>query len=388
MIFISGPRQCGKTTFAHMISDEYRNSMYCNWDIPDHKKIITENRLFYEEIDRPDNTRPLIVLDEIHKFPDWKNFLKGAFDRDGDNYKFLVTGSGRLDLYRKSGDSLAGRYFLFHLFPFTIAELCNNERTLSEFIENPYKTCNSTESEFINATWKKLTELSGFPDPFLSEDIKYYNIWSETYRKQLVREDVRDLTGIKMIEQLEMLAFILPSKTGSPISMNNLAGDLKVSFDSVKSWLNAFDNFYLTFRISPWSKNINRSIRKEQKLYFYDYASIKDKAARFENMVALELLRAVSNWRETGLGKYSLNYIRNKDGEEVDFLISLDDSPFLLIECKMSDTTPSASLKKFQKQLNVSAIQLVNIPDIHRIVSNDDLKICVTSAPGWLAGLP
>ena len=387
MIFISGPRQSGKTTFSKMIAKDFTNSLYFNWDIIGNKRKLLENSTFYEELNRKDTSIPLIILDEIHKYSDWKNYLKGAYDRDGDNFKFMITGSGRLDLYQKGGDSLAGRYLLFHLWPFTLAELCNRSRPLNEFLSDPMGITFQKEKE-TREIWDGLAERSGFPDPFLSKKKSFYNIWNETYKQQLIREDIRDLTGIQKIEQLEILAYILPSRIGSPLSMNNLSREIKVSFDSIKSWLQAFDDYFVSFRLSPWTKKISRSISKEKKLYLFDYASIKNESAKFENMIALELYRAVTNWTEHGFGKFGLYYIRNKDGEEVDFLITNEGNPILLIECKLSDQTPLKSLKKIQLQLEIPAIQLVNENRVYKIFSNVSNKILIISADQWLATLP
>lgn len=387
MVFISGPRQAGKTTFSKLISATFPNSIYVNWDIIENKRKFTDDPLFYEKINRKDFSKPLVILDEIHKFPSWKDYLKGAYDRDGENFKFLITGSGRLDLYQKGSDSLAGRYFLFHLWPFTLAELGKQSMPFDNFINDPLKARVSDSAPLLTI-WDGLLKCSGFPDPFLKNERQFYNIWSETYRKQLIREDVRDLAAIIKVEQAELLYSILINRIGSTLSLNNLAHNINVSFDTVKSWLRVFDNYFLTFRLSSWSKKISRAILREKKSYLFDFGCIPDPSALFENAVALELKRAVTSWTETGRGSYGLYFVRNKEKQEVDFLITQNDKPFLLIECKESETKVSPSLIKIQNQLKVGAIQLVNRPNFLREVSNDNQKIVVTSAVDWLGTLP
>ncbi len=387
MVFISGPRQCGKTTFSKIIAEQFSNSLYFNWDIPDDKHRFLTNNLFYEDIDRKDLTKPLIILDEIHKYSDWKNYLKGIYDRDSENYKFLITGSGRLNLYQKGSDSLAGRYFLFQLWPFTLAELGERNRATGDFLANPL-TIDIEQGNNLLKIWNRLSAFSGFPDPFLKGEKNYYNLWSQTYQKQLIKEEVRDSTGVKKINDLEMLFILLLSRAGGIISMNNLAKDIKVSFDSVKTWLDIFDAHYLSFRIAPYSNNIARAIKKEKKIYFFDYAQLKSESAKYENMVALELTRLTSFLTESGHGRFSLHYLRTKDGVEVDFLISRENDPFLLIECKQADTEPSASLKAMQTILNVPALQLVNKPGVYRLKKNAGQQLAVVSAHQWLATLP
>jgi len=386
MVFIAGPRQTGKTTFTQILAEGFKNSLYFNWDILDEKRKLIENPSFYEEVHRKDNSVPLVVFDELHKYSNWKNYLKSLYDRDKGNYKFLVSGSGRLDMYQKGGDSSAGRYFIFYLWPFTLAELAGNNLTFEQFLSNPIEV--RAVPNKTQPIWNKLNRFSGFPDPYLDGTDEFYRIWSNTYRKQLLREDIRDLASIRSIEDVEILFSLLPSKVGSPLSMASLARDIHVSFDSVRNWIEIFENFFMVFRLTPWTRKITRAITKEKKLYLFDYAGIDSPAAKFENMVALELFRAVSNWNDLGLGNFSLHYLRNRDKEKVDFLISNNRKPLLLIETKLSDDRASKSLIKFQKVLNIPAVQLVNRGDICKFVSNSHLKIMIISADHWLSLLP
>lgn len=386
MVFIAGPRQAGKTTFTQMLAEDFSNSLYFNWDILDEKRKLIETPFFYEEVHRKDGSAPLIIFDELHKYSDWKNYLKSVYDRDNGHYKFILSGSGRLDMYQKGGDSLAGRYFLLYLWPFTLAELAGNNLSFQQFATNPIDI--HTISNETQTIWSNLSRCSGFPDPYLSGDDQFYRIWSNTYNKQLLREDIRDLTSIRNIENVELLFSLLPSKIGSPLSMASLARDMHVSFDSIRSWIEIFENFFMVFRISPWSKRIARPITKETKLYLFNHAGIEMPAAKFENMVALELFCGVSTWNDLGLGRFTLHYIKNRDKEEVDFLIADNQRPFLLIEAKMSEETPTKSLRKFQKALNIPAVQLVQKSDICKVISNDNNKIMIISADHWLSLLP
>ena len=386
MVFVAGPRQAGKTTFTQILAEDFNNSLYFNWDILDEKRKLIENPFFYEEVHRKDNSVPFIIFDELHKYSNWKNYLKSVYDRDKGNYKFVVSGSGRLDMYQKGGDSLAGRYFIFYLWPFTLAELAGNNLTFEQFLSNPIEV--RAFPHETHSIWNKLNQCTGFPDPYLDGTGEFYRIWSNTYRKQLLREDIRDLASLRSIEDVEILFSLLPSKIGSPLSMASLARDIQVSFDSVRNWIEIFENFFMVFRIAPWTRKISRAITKEKKLYLFDYAGLDSPAAKFENMVALELFRAVSNWNDLGRGNFSLHYLRNRDREEVDFLISNNHDPFLLIETKLADDYASKSLIKFQKILNIPAVQLVNRGDICKLVSNNNLNIMIISADHWLSLLP
>lgn len=387
MVFLVGPRQVGKTTLAKIISRSFVNNLYFSWDIPQDKTRLMENPTFFQEIKRRDPSTPLIIFDEIHKYRDWKNYLKGVYDQFYDRYQFLVSGSGRLDIYQKGGDSLAGRYFLFHLWPFTIAELGKRNLTINDFLGNPIEI-SMEGGETLKEKWSRLSTLSGFPEPYLANRMATYRRWSNTYSNQLIREDIRDLTGIKSVGDMETLYLLLPSKVGSPLSIKSLTTDLKVSYNSVRSWLSIFERFLLIFSISPWTERIARAIQKERKVYLWDAPRIEDPATRFENMVAMELWRAVKNWNDLGYGQFSLHFIKNKEQQEVDFLIANGRKPLVLIEAKISETQPSSTLKRFQNALNIPAVQLIGEDEGYRMFPNNGQSILVAPAYQWLSQLP
>lgn len=386
MIFLAGPRQAGKTTFARQLAAAFSNSVYFNWDLVANKRLLIEKPAFFEDMNRKDNTRPLVILDEIHKYKKWKNYLKGVYDEFSDRYKLLILGSGRLNVFQKGGDSLAGRYFLFTLWPFTIAELANRRRAFQDFIKNPLDV--QSINQEADRLWSRLARLSGFPEPYLSNKETFYRRWSAGYGQQLIREDIRNMTGIKDVDSMEILFSLIPSRVGSPFSMASLARDIQVSFNSVRDWLGIMESFFLIFRIPAWGKEISRAIIKEKKVYLYDYAHISDESKKFENMVALELWRAVSNWNDLGLGNFGLSYVRNKEKEEVDFLISKEGRPMLLVEAKLSDTQVSGNLLKFQSALRVPAVQVVNKQGVHKASMHQKQNVLVITASQWLANLP
>jgi uncharacterized protein len=387
MIFLVGPRQAGKTTLAHLIAKSFSNHVYFNWDIAEQRAEFLQRPAFFTTMERRDATIPLVVFDEIHKYKDWKNYLKGIYDQFHDQYRFLVSGSGRLDIYQKGGDSLAGRYFLFHLWPLTVGELGNRNREIGSFLRDPLQMEMGDRSDLAQI-WQGLSELSGFPEPYLSGRKTHYRRWTTIYSRQLIREDIRDLTDIKSIADLETLYFLLPSRVGSPLSIPSLASDLKVSYNSVQSWLSVFDLFFLTFTIGPWTRKITRAIQKERKTYLWDIPRIKDPGARFENMVAIELYRAVNGWNDMGYGAFSLHFIKNKEQQEVDFVIANDGDPVVLIEAKVKDSEPTKALRKFQDFLKTPAVQLVEDADGYRLFANGDQSILVAPACQWLSMLP
>lgn len=203
MIFLTGPRQSGKTTLACMIAPKFPNSVYFNWDLVTNKRVLIEKPTFFEEVERKDASTPLVTFDEIHKYKQWKNYLKGIYDEFFEKYKFLVLGSGRLNVFQKGGDSLAGRYFMFSLWPLTLAELSGRRRSFDEFMKNPLQV--GPEDNSLEKTWEQLSHLSGFPEPYLSGKETFYRRWSNNYGQQLIREDIRNMTGIKNVDSVEVL---------------------------------------------------------------------------------------------------------------------------------------------------------------------------------------
>ena len=387
MVFVAGPRQAGKTTFAHLVARTFRNSLYFNWDIPKDRTRLLADPAFFTDVERRDDSTPLIVLDEIHQYRDWKNYLKGVADGYGDEYRFLVSGSGRLDLYQRGGDSLAGRYLPFHLWPFTLSELTGGGEDFEAFWSAPL-AMGSAEPATQETIWSGLETRSGFPEPYLSGRATSWRRWSNTYSRQLIREDIRDLADVRRVGEMETLFHLLPHRVGSPLSVPSLARDLKVAYNTVRGWLDLFERFFLSFRLAPWTRSISRAIQKERKIYLWDTPRIPNQAARFENQVALELWRAVTSWTDRGLGDFTLHFVRNKEQQEVDFLVAEGHQPRLLVEAKLTDTTPSSSLCKFQAALGIPALQLTRGGETYQRRNNAGLPLVVAPAPLWLCRLP
>ena len=390
LVILAGPRQSGKTTFARDIAaKDFSDTIYFNWDIANDKRRLIADPIFFSKDPRSSvSSKPLVILDEIHKYRDWKNYLKGIYDQFAGEYQFLVTGSGRLEFSRKAGDSLAGRFLKFHIFPLTLAELSGHRRALKEFMDNPLEGFDDAPSGKTADAFKSLWEFSGFPEPFTKGRKTFWSTWATAYGQQIVRDDLRTVADIRNLDMVETLFALVPSRVASPLSINNLAGDLQVAFDTVKNWLLLFDSFYLTFRLAPWTGKITRSILKEKKIYLFNFPVIEDEAARFENLIALEFLRAVETWNDHGLGKFSLHYLRNKEKQEVDFLIVENNRPFLLVETKLSDEAPAANLLTFQDQLNVPAVQLIRKEGVKKIYRNGKNSVLVVTAHRWLSTLP
>jgi uncharacterized protein len=356
-VLLTGPRQVGKTTLALAWLDEH-GGLYLNWDVPEDREAIL-TRTFLD-----DTRMSALVLDELHKYPRWKSWLKGLYDRTDVRVPVVVTGSARLDVYQRSGESMLGRYERLRLHPYSVGELTHGRAV--QPVTDWLSASGAADAEEI---WERLERRSGFPEPYHRDDPLQHRRWQTQRRTLLVREDLRDISEIRHLSLVEHLALLLPDRVGSPLSVNALREELEVGHDTVSNWLDALDRLYYCFRIPPWSRRLSRALKKQRKLYLWDWSAIVDPGARFENMVASHLLKAVHCWSDLGYGEFELWYLRDKEKREVDFLLTESRRPVVLIECKLSDGQPSPALHHFSEQLgNVPRVQLVRAPGVDRKV--------------------
>lgn len=387
MAFLSGPRQVGKTTLAKRYQEQFEQSLYLNWDNLSHQKKILTDPSFFEKENRDPREPFLVVFDEIHKYARWKNYLKGSYDQFKDEFRFLVTGSGRLELFKKGGDSLLGRYFSVPLFPLSLGELQGKLISLEEF-KNSLKDPPASSKEKAEI-YRHLFQFSGFPEPFSRGTVSFYNRWFPERRTLLLREDIRDATAIREISLLEHLAHLIPGRIGSPLSVNTLKEDIGVAFETVRDWLLILEQFFYLFKLLPFTGKLARTLRKESKVYLFDWSEVEEESFRFENLVALHLLKAVRLWKAMGAGDLGLNYIRDKEKREVDFIISEKGKPLCLIECKSSEEALSPHLLYFQGKLSVPfAVQLLHKTGICQKMSKEGATQWIISADRWLVSLP
>ncbi len=331
IVLLTGPRQSGKTTFSNQLSDSID---YINYDKSEHKIRINN-----QEWDRK---KEIIVFDEIHKMDNWKLYLKGIFDVEGIPPSIFVTGSSRMDVFRKVGDSLAGRFFRYRMHPFDIKEI--------------YEQFKSTPDELL----ERMLTVGNFPEPFIRGKESFYRRWKKTHMDIILRQDLIDLSIIQDIPKLEHLIEILKRRVGNTISYSNIARDIEKDPNTVKRWLQLLENMYIVFKVSPYSKNVSRSLLKDSKYYFYDVGQVVGDSQRLENVVACALLKECHYQEDINGFDAALHFLRTKDGREIDFVTVIDNEATALIEVKESDSNLSPHFDHFLPLFSqVKGIQIV-----------------------------
>ena len=331
IVLLTGPRQCGKTTLSKMLHDDYQ---YINYDLAEHRLLLREKGW--------DRQKTLIIFDELHKMDRWKAWLKGIYDVEGLPPALLVTGSASLETFRKTGDALAGRHFQFRLHPLDLKEAL-------EF--------SSLDKDDI---FNRLMRVGGFPEPFLKGAQAYYNRWKRAHIDLVLKEELLSLTAVRDIQSIETLIELLRTRVGSPVFSHSLARDLQKSSSTIRHWLKLLEDLYVIFKLTPYHKNIARSLLKAPKYYFYDNGMVQgNPGTRLENLAACALLKETHRAQDVDGADLDLHFIRNKEGQEIDFLVTREKQPWQLVEVKWQDDKLSPNFKKFLATQSLSRTQIV-----------------------------
>jgi len=389
MVFLAGPRQVGKTMLAkHWLKNNRCTALYYNWDdIATRQAYLSDSRFFESPARSQGIIDPWIVFDEIHKRNHWRDILKGIYDLFGEEFRFLITGSARLDLFRKSGDSLIGRYSLFHMMPLSIGEITRDicetcflkEDHIDKVLRSFEDTVSTPRSRQTENACEALLRYGPFPEPFLKQNERFCRKWHQDYISLIVREDLKDTSRVVELDKVENLLFLMPSRVASPLSMANLARELEVAHTTVKSWLEQLNRLYILFSVPPWTRKISRSLRKEKKWYFQNWYYVQSDAAKLENMVASCLNSTCFALTDMGYGSYRLHYIRTIDKKEIDFLVTRDNKPVLAVEVKSKETSLSTTLENRMKWLHPYTTLGVQVIDKRGVLRKHDNNTWIIS---------
>lgn len=372
MVFIGGPRQVGKTTLAKAIGRaHYKRFSYLNWDSGENRRTILSERF--------DPEARLLIFDELHKYLRWKQYIKGVYDTQKERFHMIVTGSARLDLYRRGGDSLMGRYHYYRLHPFSLAEIL---KSTSHPV--PSRELLLKKHTTSNAQLEALFSFGGFPEPFFKRDMRTLRRWQNERTDRLIKEDIRDLEHLRDLSALQILVELMPGKVGALLSLNALREDLQVTHKTIALWMDVLERFYYHFRVYPYASTAVKSLRKQAKAYLWDWSSIEDHGARFENLVASHLLKLV-HWLHDAHGyKTDIFYLRDIEGREVDFLVTVNRKPWFAVEVKQSDTAIHKPLVYFGERLRIPFLyQVVRQPNVDVLQGN----VRIVSADTFLSAL-
>jgi predicted AAA+ superfamily ATPase len=362
MVFVAGPRQVGKTTLAKQILEASGPGLYLSWDQKQDRRGIYRAQWPADEA--------LIVLDELHKYRLWKRWLKGEYDKHRDRLRFLVTGSARLDLYRRGGDSLQGRYHHYRLHPFSVAEVGNGGKDRP--VASPGQELDFASGQGAGDVLEALLRFGGFPEPFLAQSDRTLRRWQKERVDRFFREDVRDLENVQDLSSMQILADFLPERVASPLE------DLEVSYRAASRWMDILDRLYFVFRVRPYDARAVRALKKMPKAYLWDSSLVPKPGARFENLVALHLLKFCHYLEDTEGYRIDLHYLRDAMGREVDFLVTVDKKPWFAVEAKVSGDEIDASLQYFRTRLK--------IPFAYQVVQDgrrDFVEEGVRCLPAW-----
>lgn len=359
MVFLSGPRQAGKTTLARSLATAWPNAQVLNWDVADDRRVIL--RQSWSPKAR------LVVFDELHKMKNWKAWLKGVYDGRQEGQAILVTGSARLETFRQSGESLAGRYFAWRLHPITVKEWVTTSGATPE------------------AALTRLLERGGFPEPFLADESVDADRWRQLYLEGVIREDILEFSRIGEIRAMRLFVDMLRIRVGSPLSLASLSRDLQVSPTTLGRYLEILEALHIVFTVRPFHRNIARALLKEPKVYFFDTGLVNDDdGVRFENACATMLLRHAEFLQDSAGRAMTLRYVRDKEGREIDFALCENGEPVGFAECKLSDSSIPPYLASVAERFPAAGATL-----LVRYLRQPELRgrVAVERAADWFATL-
>ncbi len=324
IIVLTGMRRTGKTTLYRMIFDaiKSKNKVFLDMENPIEQKIFEEkdyNNIFInlKKFGINAKSKAYIFLDEIQAMPEAIKAVKYLYDHYA--LKFFLTGSSSFYLKNLFSESLAGRKFVFELFPLDFEEFLifkNFPHSFAKKFGQKEKNKNLITYEKYKKYYDEYMEFGGFPEIVLGETEEIKKLRLNDIFKSYFEKDVKILADFREIKAFRDLILLLMQRAGSKIEITKLASEVGVSRETVYSFLSFLENTYFIYLISPFTKNVDREVSGGKKIYLCDngilnyFAKISE-GSLFENSIFLNL-------RKYG----GLNYYQRRSGGEIDFILN------------------------------------------------------------------
>ncbi len=368
---IAGPRQAGKTTLMKILEGELKNkgkkTVFFNLDIEEDRRFFTSQRDFLNKVELEVGKEGFVFIDEIQRKEDAGIFLKGIYDM-GLGYKFVVSGSGSMELKEKIRESLVGRKREFELTTVDFEEFVNYktdykyENRLGEFFR--------VERERAKALLKEYLNYGGYPRVVISETYEEKMLTIEDIFSSYIDRDIRDLIRGERADVFGELIRMLAIRVGQLLNLSELASFLGISLPTLKNYIWYAEKTFIVKKVTPFYRNKSKELTKTPVYYFIDIGLRNYSAGEFGRLDLREkfsfpfqnLVYNILNRKLKHTGA-TLHFWRTKDGAEVDFVIRLGER-VIPVEAKFIEFEKpkvSRSLRSFISKYSPTVAFVVGI---------------------------
>jgi predicted AAA+ superfamily ATPase len=329
-----GPRQVGKTTLLHKLEEYCKKKKFktCFYDLEQPQVLAQFNRSAAEIIELLNQSGQIIFIDEFHYLQNASKIFKALYDSKK-KIKIICSGSSSLEIHKHLKESLAGRRFLFRIFPLQMAEILAHNR---DFPLHTY------------------LQYGGLPGLTHTDVAQRKQLMLNEILGSYILKDIKSLVKEENIRAFNHLLYLLAEKQGSTISMTNISNKINMSVKAIQRYLDILEETYVNYRVYSFSQNLGNELKKSCKTYLYDtgirnailkdFSNVSnrpDKGTILESFVFLHL----NQWLGPNM---EIKFWRTKDGSEVDFILLKNRKPFPIeVKSKLTKTEIPQGLKRF-----------------------------------------